>query len=46
MVGALVAIAWDGVGMVVLDAGLVVFWDARVYERVGFGGLLLFELGS
>jgi len=33
VVGALVGIAW---GMVGLDAGLVVFCDARVYERVFF----------
>lgn len=32
----LVEIAWDGVEMVGLDAGLVVFCDARVYEPGGF----------
>jgi hypothetical protein len=46
VVGALVGIAWYRVGMVGLDAGLVVFCDARVYERVVFCGLLLFGLGA
>jgi hypothetical protein len=37
MVGALVGMAWDGAGMMGLDAGLA-FSDARVYGLAGFGG--------
>ena len=39
MVGALVGMAWDGVGMMGLDAGLA-FCDARVY---GFWRVSLFD---